>query len=271
VGHGCAPSDLSVHTQHVVIGVGSWSCPSAKLLAFGGKAARGRQDKTPARGELVQGFCWGTQPTHLAAGFKERLSAKDQSISGFSGTASFPQDEGGFPGLLAAPEFTAFMDKSLKIIPLGVEPSAQERHGPVGAGPEKATEMIRGLEHLSCKKRLRKFGLFSLEKRKLQGHLVAAFQYLKGASKKDGDRLFSRACSNRIRGNCFKLKEGRFRLDKWKTFFTVRVVKHWHRFPREVVDAPSLKVFKARLDRAQQPDRVEDVSAHCRGAGLDDL
>ena len=51
-------------------------------------------------------------------------------------------------------------------------------------------------------------------------------------------------------GNGFKLEEGGFRLDTRKKFFTVRVVRHWHRLPSEVVDAPSLESFQARLDGA---------------------
>jgi len=51
-----------------------------------------------------------------------------------------------------------------------------------------------------------------------------------------------------MRGNCFKLKEGRLRLGVTKKFFTLSVVRPWHRLPREAVAAPSLAVFKIRLD-----------------------
>ena len=51
-------------------------------------------------------------------------------------------------------------------------------------------------------------------------------------------------------GNCFKLKEGRFRLHIRRKSFTVRVVRHWIRLPRDMVDAPFLEIFKARLDQA---------------------
>ena len=110
--------------------------------------------------------------------------------------------------------------------------------------------MIRGLEHLYCEERLRELCLFSLEKRRLQGDLIVAFQYLKGVYKQEGEWLFTGVDSDRTRGNGFKVRQGRFRLDMRGKFFTPKVVTHGNRLLQGVVDAPSLQAFKARLDVA---------------------
>jgi len=68
----------------------------------------------------------------------------------------------------------------------------------------RMTKMIRWLEHLSCEDKLRELGLFSLEKGRLRGDLIAAFQYLKGACRKDAENLFSKACCDITRSNDFK-------------------------------------------------------------------
>jgi len=130
----------------------------------------------------------------------------------------------------------------------------------------RAMKMIRGLEYLSCEDRLRELGLFSLEKRRLQGDLIAAFQDLKGAYRKDGEGLFTRVCSDRTGRTGCKLKEGRFRLDIRKKFFSMMLVRHWPRLPREVVDAPCLEVFKVGWS-SEQRGLVEDVPAYGRGVG----
>jgi len=96
---------------------------------------------------------------------------------------------------------------------------------------QKSTaKMIKGLEHLYYRERLRELGLFSLEDSRLREDLLNVYKYLKGECGEDRTRLFPVVPSGKTRGNGHQLKHSRFLLNIRKHIFTVRVTEPWHRW-----------------------------------------
>ncbi|KAK4832664.1 hypothetical protein QYF61_024783 [Mycteria americana] len=96
-----------------------------------------------------------------------------------------------------------------------VTPASYMKGDVLERAQRRAMQLVKGLEHKSDEERLRELGLFSLEKRRLRGDLITLYNCLKGGCREVGVGLFS---------------------------------QHWNRLPREVVESPSLEVFKRHLD-----------------------
>ncbi|RMC17974.1 hypothetical protein DUI87_04848 [Hirundo rustica rustica] len=112
----------------------------------------------------------------------------------------------------------------------------------------RATRLLKDLEHKPCEERLRELEMFSLEKR--DSEVTLSLSVLKGGCRQLGVGLFLQAATDRTRGQSLELHQGKFRLDIRKKIFTERVVGHWNGLPREVVESPSLDVFKNTLHMA---------------------
>ena len=111
--------------------------------------------------------------------------------------------------------------------------------------------MIKGLEHLPYEERLNNLGLFSLGKRRLRGDLINVYKYVKGGGRQMDEALL--VWSDRTRSNGLKLEHGKFHTNMWNKCFTARVTEHWIRLSREVVEAPSMEIFKTAAHLPVQP------------------
>ena len=133
----------------------------------------------------------------------------------------------------------------LQSVPCSVlGPSLQERHRGAGVCPKKCNKAGEGSRTEVLREADEGTGVVQAGEQETQGNLISLYNYLEGGCSKVGGGFFSQVTRDSMRGNSLKLPQGRFRLVIGNNFFIERIVKHWNRLPREVVDSPSLEVFK---------------------------
>ena len=113
---------------------------------------------------------------------------------------------------------------------------------------KRFTRMLSGLGGLSCKVRLNRLGLFSLERRRLRSDLIDVCKIMRGRDKVDSQYLFPKVAESKTRGHRFMVRGERYKSVQRGNFFTQRVVSVWNKLPEVVVEAGTLLSFKKRLD-----------------------
>ncbi|KAJ7404062.1 hypothetical protein BTVI_73973 [Pitangus sulphuratus] len=133
---------------------------------------------------------------------------------------------------------------------------------------QRATKMIKRLEHLFYEESLRELGLFSLEKRRQRRKFNNVCMYLKDGCQEDGGRIFLVVPGNRTRGSLQKVENKKFHLNMRKNF-TVRVTAYWNRFPQrgcgvsfpgdiQNLSQPATKYYTATCSLPHQQDWVDN-------------
>lgn len=115
-----------------------------------------------------------------------------------------------------------------------LQSTAQKRHGFVGVGPDEGHEDDLGAGAPFLQRQAERIGTVQSGEDKAPGRAYCSLSVLEGHLQERWTASFQQVYCDRTRGNLFKLKKGRFRLDRRKRFFTIMVMSHWNRLPRAV-------------------------------------
>ncbi len=118
--------------------------------------------------------------------------------------------------------------------------------------------MLKGMRELPYEEQFRRLNLFSLERRRLRGDLILAYNIFHGRLDFPQAEFLEAPAEGNLRGHSFKIRHRSFRLLRRKEAYTVRLPGLWNSLPEHIVNAPSLGTFKRLLDVAWPslfPDR----------------
>ncbi len=113
-----------------------------------------------------------------------------------------------------------------------------------------AARMVKGMRELPYEDRLCRLNIFSLERRRLGGHLILTYTIFHGRLDLPQAEFFEAPAERDLRGHDFKLRHRSFRLLRRKAAFSVRLPISWNKLPKEIVNSPTLDTFKRLLDSA---------------------